>query len=34
MDHSPGFYSELLKKCPDYRECKKWLKDNAAKLKF
>lgn len=34
MDHSPGFYSELEKRCPDYRKHKKWLRENEAKLKF
>ena len=32
MNHSPAFWSELEKHCPDYRIHRKWLKDNGASL--
>ena len=32
MNHSPAFWSEVEKHCPDYRIHRKWLKDNAASL--
>lgn len=28
MNHSPEFWSEVEKVLPDYRERKKWLKEN------
>ena len=28
MDHSPRFYAEVLRVCPDYRARHKWLKEN------
>ena len=32
MNHSPAFWSELEKHCPDYRIHRKWLKDNGTSL--
>jgi predicted metal-dependent hydrolase len=32
MDHSPAFYAELYRVCPDYRECRAWLKEHGAVL--
>ena len=32
MNHSPDFWSEVEKHCPDYRIHRKWLKDNGASL--
>ena len=32
MNHSPAFWSEVEKHCPDYRIHRKWLKDNGASL--
>lgn len=32
MNHSKQFYDELLKICPDYYECDKWLKQNGKLL--
>lgn len=31
MNHSKRFYDLLLTYCPDYRSCKKWLKENGGK---
>lgn len=28
MDHSAAFYETLEQLCPDYRECRKWLREN------
>lgn len=28
MNHSDKFYAEVLRVCPDYRNCHKWLKEN------
>lgn len=33
-DHSTKFWKEVERVMPDYIECKKWLKDNSAKLDF
>ena len=32
MNHSPAFWAEVEKYCPDYRIHRKWLKDNGASL--
>ena len=32
MNHSALFWAEVEKYCPDYRICRKWLKDNGASL--
>ena len=32
MNHSPAFWSEVEKHCPDYRIHRKWLKENGAAL--
>ena len=32
MNHSAAFWAEVEKYCPDYRNCRKWLKDNGASL--
>ena len=32
MNHSPAFWSEVEKHCPDYRIHRKWLKDNGSSL--
>ena len=32
MDHSPAFYAELFHVCPDYRECRAWLKEHGPVL--
>ena len=32
MDHSPEFWAEVQQHCPDYRDCRKWLKENGASL--
>ena len=32
MNHSPAFWTEVEKFCPDYRTHRKWLKDNGASL--
>ena len=32
MDHSPAFYAELSRVCPDYRECRAWLKEHGPVL--
>ncbi len=32
MDHSPAFYAELYRVCPDYRECRAWLKEHGTVL--
>jgi len=32
MNHSPQFWAEVEKVCPDYRTHRKWLKDNGATL--
>lgn len=33
-DHSPEFWSEVLRVMPDYQECRKWLKENSDRLLF
>ncbi len=32
MDHSPRFWALLGRRCPDYREQARWLRDNGATL--
>ena len=32
MDHSPSFWAEVEKLCPDYRQHRRWLKENGASL--
>jgi len=32
MDHSPAFYAELQRVCPDYAACRAWLKRNGPVL--
>ena len=32
LNHSPEFWAEVQRYCPDYRVCKKWLKENGASL--
>ena len=32
MNHSPRFWAEVEKQLPDYRQQRKWLKDNGAAL--
>ena len=32
MDHSDRFYDEVLRVCPDYRSCSRWLKENGQSL--
>ena len=32
MNHSPGFWSEVAKHCPDYARHRKWLKDRGGAL--
>lgn len=32
MNHSPAFWAEVEKYCPDYRIHRKWLKENGASL--
>ena len=32
LNHSPKFWTEVEKGCPNYRACRKWLKDNGASL--
>ena len=32
LNHSPEFWAEVAQYCPDYREAKKWLKENGAAL--
>ena len=31
-NHSKRFYAEVLRVCPDYRTCDKWLKTNGPAL--
>lgn len=31
-DHSPDFWSEVLRVMPDYEDCRNWLKENSEKL--
>ena len=32
MDHSPRFWTEVERACPEFRACKQWLKDNGSAL--
>ena len=32
MNHSPGFWAEVAKHCPDYPRHRKWLKDRGGAL--
>ncbi len=32
MDHSAAFRAEVQKVLPDYKEAKKWLKDNGSSI--
>lgn len=32
MNHSPRFYAEVLRVCPDYQKCRNWLKENGPAL--
>ena len=32
MDHSPAFYTEVLRAFPDYHEWQRWLKENGPVL--
>ena len=32
MDHSAQFYEEVLRICPDYKSCDRWLKEHGAEL--
>ena len=32
MNHSPGFWREVAKHCPDYARHRKWLKDRGGAL--
>ncbi len=32
LNHSAAFWTEVETYCPDYRTCRKWLKDNGASL--
>lgn len=32
LNHSPKFWAEVAKFCPDYKACKKWLKINGNEL--
>ena len=32
MDHSPAFWAEVARVCPDYLRNRKWLKDNGSAL--
>ena len=32
MNHSPRFWAEVEKHCPDYRRCRAWLKENGNAL--
>ncbi|CAO4838984.1 MAG: hypothetical protein CNLJKLNK_00898 [Holosporales bacterium] len=34
MNHSPRFWAIVKSLCPDYVECRKWLKNNGSKLVF
>ncbi len=34
MDHSPAFWAEVAKLCPNYKECRKWLRDNGSTLRI
>ncbi len=32
LNHSPKFWAEVEKYCPDYRACKQWLKNNGSEF--
>ena len=32
MNHSPKFYAEVLRVCPDYQKCRNWLRENGPAL--
>lgn len=32
MNHSPKFWGEVEKILPDYKQCRKWLKENGPKV--
>lgn len=32
MDHSAAFYQDLARICPDYKSCRKWLKEHGDEL--
>jgi len=32
MNHSPEFWAEVQRHCPNYRDCRKWLKENGSCL--
>ena len=32
MDHSPAFWQAVGQVCPDYKECRKWLKEHGQEL--
>ncbi len=34
MDHSPAFWQEVERICPDYKVCRRWLKENGASLRI
>jgi predicted metal-dependent hydrolase len=34
MNHSPEFWAEVAKACPDYREAELWLRRNSRKITF
>jgi predicted metal-dependent hydrolase len=33
MNHSPGFWREVERACPDYRMAKRWLKEHSGLLR-
>jgi predicted metal-dependent hydrolase len=33
MNHSPGFWREMERVCPDYRTAKRWLKEHSGRLR-
>ena len=32
MDHSPRFWAEVSRYCPDYKACRRWLREEGAAL--
>ena len=34
MNHSPRFWAHVARLCPDYKQCRKWLRDYGAMLTF
>ena len=33
MNHSPGFWREVERVCPDYRQAKRWLQEHSNLLR-